>query len=396
MNSADSINTAPPDPAAPMVLHVRVVTGTGGGPEKTILNSPRFLARSGYQSRCAFLHPPDDEGIHEIARRGCRAETDIIAIPDRGPIDWRSIRELLRLCRRHRVAIWHGHDYKSNVIGLMLRRLQRMRLVTTAHGWGAIIGRVPTYNRIDMAVLPYYERVICVSRDIADRCHAANVPNERITIIENAIDLEQYQPDDSPLAARATFGVPAERFLIGAAGRLSPEKGFDRLITAVARLRDQDHNVGLVIAGDGPERPRLEALIASQREPNRYKLLGHQSDLSPLYNAIDLFALSSLSEGLPNVLLEAMAMSRTVVATRVGGVPQLIHDNEHGLLIPPDDPPALAAAIERLLRDQELRGQLGERARNLMEQKFSFANRMERIVQTYKSLGVPPSSAFDS
>lgn len=374
-----------------MVLHVRVVTGTGGGPEKTILNSPRFLKRHGYQSRCVFLYPPGDPGIQDIAERGRRAGTEIIAIPDRGPLDWRVLRELRKLCIAHRVVIWHGHDYKSNAIGVLLRRFHRMHLVTTAHGWGAIIGRVPLYNRIDRAVLPFYEKVICVSNDIADICRAARVSENRIRVIENAIDLDQYHPCDVKDTPRIHMGLPADRILIGAVGRLSPEKGFDLLIRAVGDLVDDGLDVGLVIAGEGPERARLEAEIREQSAPSRFQLLGHQSELSDFYRAIDIYALSSLSEGLPNVLLEAMAMALPVVATEVGGVPQLISDGDTGFLVPPADVAALSDRM-RVLIDQPARSrQLGDSARHVIESRYSFEKRMDKMVDVYRSLGVAGS-----
>ncbi len=98
----------------PVVLDVRVVTGTGGGPDKTILNSPRFLEPMGYRNICAYMHPPDDPGFEVLRRRAEAWSAPLLAIPDRGPWDWRVVKELLAVCRREKVAIWHGHDYKSN------------------------------------------------------------------------------------------------------------------------------------------------------------------------------------------------------------------------------------------------------------------------------------------
>src|SRR3954453_19355199 len=98
----------------PVVLDARVVTGAGGGPEKTILNSPRFLTPLGYRMVCAYLHPPRDPGFEVIREKAAKAGAPLAAIPARGPWDWRVVRELLAVCKRERVAIWHGHDYKTN------------------------------------------------------------------------------------------------------------------------------------------------------------------------------------------------------------------------------------------------------------------------------------------
>src|SRR5205823_5168756 len=120
--------------AAPVVLDARVVTGSGGGPDKTILNSPRFLEPLGYRMVCAYLHPPADAGFAVIRQNAERYRAPLVAIPDRGPWDWRVVTDLLAACKRERVAVWHGHDYKTNALGLLLKRFWPMRLVTTVHG----------------------------------------------------------------------------------------------------------------------------------------------------------------------------------------------------------------------------------------------------------------------
>ncbi len=143
------------------------------------------------------------------------------------------------------------------------------------------------------------------------------------------------------------MGLRPDRLLIGAAGRLSAEKGFDLLIRAVHPLLQGGLDVDLVIVGEGDERPRLEALIAELGLADRVQLLGYRSDLPDWYEAMDVFALSSLREGLPNVLLEAMALETPVVATRIAGVPRLVRHEENGLLVEPGSVEALAGALGR-------------------------------------------------
>ena len=123
------------DVAHPFVLHTRIVAGTGGGPEKTILNSPRHLRDLGYESACAYLHPPDDPGLQVLELKAKESGAELISVPDKGKIDITVIKKLVRLCRERKVAIWHGHDYKTNVLGLIVRRFHKMKLVSTVHGW---------------------------------------------------------------------------------------------------------------------------------------------------------------------------------------------------------------------------------------------------------------------
>jgi glycosyltransferase involved in cell wall biosynthesis len=379
--------TTPQTPLEPpVVLDARVVTGTGGGPDKTILKSPQFLAQAGYRMLCAYLHPPDDPGFEELKRRAQEWQAPLLEVSDRGPWDWRPFSELLSICRRENVAVWHGHDYKSNLLGLLLRPFWPMRLVTTAHGWVEHTERTPLYYRIDRLCLPRYERVLCVSQDLYEECLACGVPASRCTLVENGIDVRECCRGHTVTEAKQQLGLPAERLLVGAVGRLSAEKGFDVLLRAAAELVRAGMDVGVVIAGEGKERPALEALIAELDLTERVRLPGYCPDPRPLYEALDVFALSSLREGLPNVLLEAMALEVPVVATRVAGVPRLVRHEENGLLIEPASPEALAGAVARLLGDPALRGRLGQAGRATVEADYSFDMRMQKIAAIYDDL----------
>ena len=292
----------------PVVLDTRVVKDSGGGPDKTILNSPRFFAKVGYRMVCAYMHPPCDPGFAGIRTRAQLCEAPLLSVPDRGPWDWKVIARLVNICRRERVQIWHGHDYKSNALGLVARRFWPMRLVTTVHGWVKQTLRTPLYYKIDKLCLPHYESVICVSPDLTERCIEAGVPAHRCVLIENGIDIDQYRRRRTKPEAKERLGVRPGRMVVGAVGRLSSEKGFDQLVRAVHELMARGLDVELLIAGEGDEQRRLEALIVALGLANRVRLLGHLADPRDLYEAMDVFALSSLREGLPNVLLEAMAM----------------------------------------------------------------------------------------
>jgi glycosyltransferase involved in cell wall biosynthesis len=367
----------------PMVLHVRVVTGHGGGPEKTILNSPRFLRNLGYQSKLAYLHPPGDPGFDAIVRRGQALDAEVLSVPDRGAWDFSVLTRLARICREQRVDIWHGHDYKSNALGLLLRAWWPMRLVTTLHGWTNLSGRVPYYVQIDKWCLKYYQAAICVSDDLVAECAKCRVPPRRCHLIHNAIDTDDYRRTIVRADAKQRLGAGQDDFLIGAVGRLSPEKGFDLLIRAAVELRQQGHRVSLWIAGEGAARPQLEQLIAELRCQPFVRLLGHVADPKLLYQALDTYVLSSFREGLPNVVLEAMALEAPVVATRIAGVPKMITDGQDGLLVNPHDQNAITAAIARLLADPLLRSRLATAGRSTIESRFSFQRRMERVVAVY-------------
>ena len=215
---ATSTAASMPVVSMPVVLHPRVVTGTGGGPDKTIVNSPRFLRELGYRGVCAYMHPPRDPGFQALLRQAEHADTQLLSIPDRGAWDLSVVRRYVSICREHDVRIWHGHDYKSNAIGLLVRRFHPMKLVSTVHGWGVQSGRAPLYYRIDRACLRKYDKVICVSNDLVDQCLAAGVSPRNCVLIENAIDVDEYRPTTNRDSAKLQCGVDPHRLVIGTVG----------------------------------------------------------------------------------------------------------------------------------------------------------------------------------
>jgi len=371
----------------PVVLDVRVVKGSGGGPDKTILNSPKHLARHGYRMLCAYLHHPNDPGVEQLKLKAERWGTSIISIPDRGPLDFRILPRLERICREHRVTIYHAHDYKSDILGLWLRRRYPVRLVTTTHGWGVQpTWRTRLYNALDRWSLSAYEQVICVSPDLRDTCLAAGVKEDRCLLLDNAIDTQEFQRRNSQCEARISLGLRPKGLLIGGVGRLSGEKGFDLLIRATRQLLDQGRDVSLAIAGEGEELARLQKLVQELSLGDRVQLVGYCSDMRPFYESLDVFALSSLREGLPNVLLEALAMETPLVSSRIAGVPRLVRDGITGLLIEPASVSELARALGEMLDSKDLRVRCAQAGRDLIESDFSFVVRMQKLATIYDEL----------
>jgi glycosyltransferase involved in cell wall biosynthesis len=370
------------------VLHVRIVTGTGGGPEKTILESPRHLEGTRYRESALWLHAPGDPGIALLEAKARERGCPFLAIEDPHPYDLRTLLRLAAICREQDVRVWHGHDYKSNLFGVLLAKLCDLKLVTTVHGWVKHTEKTPLYFAVDRFAIRRCAEVVAVSQDLFDECLRIGVPEDRLTLIENAIDSAEFRraraPRESPL--RDSSGLRGHRLLVGAVGRLSEEKGFHLLIEAVERAVDAGCDLELWIAGEGDQEERLRARIAGSGHRDRLKLLGFRSDNRALFEALDLFALSSIREGLPNVVLEAMAMEVPVLATRCGGMEAFARDGEDALLVDPGSAEALADGLGRLARDPTLRARLVQAARARIETQQSFASRMRRLVGVYDRL----------
>jgi glycosyltransferase involved in cell wall biosynthesis len=228
--------------------------------------------------------------------------------------------------------------------------------------------------------------VICVSEDLRQRCLACGVPPGRCVLIDNAIDTTEFSRRVPTAEAKRRLGVPPGRFVVGAVGRLSAEKGFDVLIRSAHQLFAEGLDLELLIVGEGNEKPALQALIRELGRTDRIRLLGYRADTRELYQAMDVFALSSYREGLPNVLLEAMALEVPVVATRIAGIPRLIRDGENGLLVEPGDEGELGRAVSGLLRSPEERARLSQAGRRTIEAGYSFRARMEKVRALYDRL----------
>lgn len=374
---------------SPLVLHARGVSGSGGGPEKTILNSPRFLKPLGFDSICVYLRDPEDEGFQSIWDRATAGKVPLIAIDDHGPFDTRirkRVGALLRLVKAKSV-IWHGHDYKSNYVILRVPVKHRVHIVATVHGWVQRTWKTPLYYAVHRWCLRRCAQVVCVSTDLYQEC-LRTIPENRLTLIDNAIDVEAYTRTESLPAAKTAIGWDTDRLLIGAVGRLSPEKGFDLLIRSVATLIKQGQVIGCIIVGDGPERENLQAIIDQVEMSGHIKLVGFTVNPDVYYQAFDLYVLSSLREGLPNVLLEAMAHQIPVVATAIAGIPKLIDGTDNGWLVDSGDVDKLTVAINVAVASPEERARRARSGRETIETRFSFTKRMEKMVSVYRRLSL--------
>ncbi len=368
----------------PTILHLRTVTGRGGGPEKTLLNSQRFIGAD-YKLRLAYIRPEKDE-LYDMPARAAETGSTLIDIPERHGLDPRTWTRLTREIKTSQPALLHAHDYKTNVLAVLLGRMFKRPVMTTMHGYVSRSGRLDFYYRIDRWALRRMDRIVAVSPDLLELSLRLGIASSKCVLIDNAIDVEQFARRQTVHEAKRRLGIAPERLLIGAVGRLSAEKGFDRLIEALARIAATAPDVELVIVGEGAQRPELERLIDERGIADRVRLAGYQANTIDWFQAMDIFALSSLREGLPNVVLEAMAMEVPVIATRIAGVPRILEHEVNGLLVEPGDVEGLCHALRTLTANPTLRAQLARAGRQTVEQDFSFAVRMQKIRAIYEEL----------
>jgi glycosyltransferase involved in cell wall biosynthesis len=260
----------------------------------------------------------------------------------------RERRELGRFFAASHPGLVHTHGYRSDVQAGAVAQRFSLPVMSTVHGFTGGGAKNRLYERIQRRSLRRFGGVIAVSRPLVESLVASGVARERLHLIPNA-----YQPGERVLSkadalAELKLSLPAGAFVIGWVGRLSREKGPDVLVDALGLLTNA--NVHSVVAGDGPDRPALERRAAALGISERLHWLGVTPNISRCFSAFDCFALSSRTEGTPIALFEAIAAGVPVVASAVGGVPDVVSQGE-AILVPPDDPPALARALRDVALD---------------------------------------------
>ena len=281
-------------------------------------------------------------------------------------------------------GIVHTHGYRADMLHLSSANRLGHATATTLHGFTGGDFKNRLYERLQRRAVRRADRVIAVSRALAERMKRSGVSAERLAVVQNAYAPPRQLADRG--TARAALGVAEDGWVIGFVGRLSVEKGADLLLEAIARLSDLPLTVAFV--GEGRESEALRARAHSLGLGQRVRWAGVVDDAANLFRAFDLFVLSSRTEGTPIALFEAMNAEVPVVATAVGGVPEVIGPAE-ALLVEPEKPDDLAAAIRRVYSDPEGARQRAVAARQTLRAKFGVASWVEAYDRVYSSISPP-------
>jgi glycosyltransferase involved in cell wall biosynthesis len=279
-------------------------------------------------------------------------------------------------------GIIHTHGYRADVVYGPVARSQGIPIVTTLHGFtgGDLKNRL--YERLQRWYCRRFDRVVAVSRPIADLMRRSGVRADRLALIPNAYTTKDALATRSE--ARRRLGLDESAFVVGWVGRMSHEKAPDVFIEALGLLRDLP--LVAVCIGDGPMAESSRARAAELGIADRVRFPGLVDGVSALYSAFDVFALSSRTEGTPIVLFEAMAAGVPVVATRVGGIPDVLSSGE-GMLVDAEAPPQLAEAIRQVFTAQDAARDRAQRARRALKDRFSPEPWARRYEAVYKEIG---------
>jgi glycosyltransferase involved in cell wall biosynthesis len=356
-----------------------------GGPERQVLGLGCALRVSDFQSH--FLLFPEGGACHAFAQRLLEQGLETTVLDKDTPRLYAAFRELVNHLRSLSADLLCCHGYKANLLGRFAARRLGIPVVAVSRGWTGENLRIRLYDALDRRNLRYMDRIVCVSEAQAARVRATGAPADRVHVIHNAVEAGRFQKPDREghERLRSLFQVPVER-IVAAAGRLSPEKGFDVLIDCAVQVLRDEPSAGFVLFGEGPLRGALERQIAEHGLRERVVLAGFRADLDRFLPFADLLVLPSYSEGLPNVVLEAFGAGVPVVATAVGGTPEVVEDGVNGYLVPAGNAQALGRRVLDVLRDPDARSRMGQHGRCRVLEEFTFESQSARYQDLFRTL----------
>lgn len=367
-----------------------LITSSGFGGAETVMAEIALArhARGLPTSVCSLR--PSGAVAHHLAERGLPVFS-LRMSPALRPAELLPARaRLARFVRDRGVSVVHAHLSRACLLASLLKlgRGARPVVLSTLHTTAAGVAVGPRRERAMWWALwlsvPWTDRFVAVSDEVAQTLRQkAWVPTSKLVTIVNGVDAERFSPREENGGGA---GQPGRPLVVGSMGRWSQAKGHDFLVRALARLAEAGHPIRCLLVGGGEEEAALRVLTARLGLNGQVCFQGFSSRPEEVLREMDLFVLPSLEEGLPMVLLEAMATALPVVATDVGSVSRLVEDGTTGLLVPPRDPEALGEALVRLVSDAAARRRLGAAARRRVVEHFS----VERMLAAYESLFTDP------
>jgi glycosyltransferase involved in cell wall biosynthesis len=370
-----------------------------GGPALHVSYLTRGLADRGYETTLVAgrLAPGEDSmgfvaaglGVEPLHMPQLTREISALHDPQ-------SIAYLARTIRRLRPHILHTHTAKAGAVGraaaLVAGNARPPVVVHTFHGH-VLHGyfdslRTRAFLETERALARATTRLVAVSPQVRDELVDLGVaPAEKFSVIRLGIDLgTRVHSEDDGADLRRLFGLPADRFVIGWIGRMTAVKRVPLILEAFRRLRTSGVEATLCLVGSGPDRPDVEALAHELGVMRDVLFVGYQREVGAYYRLFDTLVLGSANEGTPVVAIEALAAGTTVVATDVGGVADVVDDGETGLLVPPEDADALAAALASLARDPERRTRLGRAGQKRVIPRYAVGRLVDDTDALYREL----------
>ncbi len=369
------------------VAHL-IATNFFGGPEKQIIEHLIRLNKGKFKgSIISYIENDEVNETLEIARD---KNLNWIGIPMSNPFDIRALFKLIKALKKNQTKLLCTHGYKATVMGWIAVKMNKIPIIAFSRGYTDENIKISFYNWLERKFLTKVDGVVFVSKGQKNKLLSMSINPKRSWIIHNAISLKEESKIVNDNIKRKIFKnlglINNNTKLIACVGRLSPEKGQKYLLEAAKMLTFSRDDFHIIFCGDGPERDNLLKITKKLGLKDYCHFLGFRKDMSDIYSAIDLLVLPSLSEGLPNVVLEAFYHKKPVIGTNVGGVPEIVIDNETGLLVDPGNVEMLKEAILKVLNSEKKTLEFGNLGYDFIKSNFNFELQFQKLDQMYKEM----------
>lgn len=355
-----------------------------GGPEKQLLEHVQRLDKQRFTSQVISF----DEGgttnqlLAKTHASGIRADK----IDTTGAFDPRMVINLLSVIKAQKIDLLCVHGYKANVIGRIAAWLSGIPVIAISRGWTGEAPKIRFYEWLDKLFLRFADHIVAVSHGQMEKIAKLGIPPEHVSVIHNCIAVPESCYEQRKPFLRRELGLPDAAVLVVSAGRLSPEKNYGGMIEVARVVAASNPEVYFIIFGEGFLRPDLERAIDNAGLAGRFLLPGFRNDLQAVLPEVDIFMLPSFTEGLPNVILEAFAVRKPVVATRVGGTPEVVEHGVSGFLAEPHETEVMAQYVLRLAGDPALRREMGAKGLEHVITNFGFEQQTIQYENLYRQI----------
>ncbi len=362
------------------ILHLRA-SNFYGGPERQLYHHARVMASTDLRVIIgSYRENGKRPELLDVAEVG---NVDNVLLNVKSAYDLSAIGKMRSVLRGENVDLLCTHDYRSHLLGHLACARSKVKHVCFMRGSTRDDLKVRLYQWLDRLTLGFADHIVTVSEQ--QRRALRGFSDERVSVAHNAVSIDELD-EIEPVDLKLAFDLPPEALVVVAAGRFSNEKGQRFLIDAAAECIEQDRRFCFILFGDGPQLAELRHAVENSAYGSRIILPGFDKRVLGFLKTADILVNPSLSEGLPNVVLEAMAIGTPVIATSVGGVPEIIENERSGLLVNPGDAAVLSQRIVQLAEDVPLRRQLADSGREVVRRRFSFAQQAKTLIRIYEKV----------
>jgi len=293
--------------------------------------------------------------------------------------------ELHRLMKKKQIHVVRTHRYRSNLYGRLAAFFAGVPVIIASVHDNYRTDKRPKRRIMNRILSKITDKIVAVSEDVKeDIIRYDSIDPSKIEVIPNGIDVERFNPEKNTTDIRKEFSLEEDDIVIGFVGRIVPAKGLEYLLNALPYLNEEFKSIKLLIVGEGSLVEELKERAKKNNIFDNILFIGRRRDIPEILASINIFVMPSIAEGLPNALLEAMAMGKPIVTTEVGGIPEIVKNGFNGLLVPPRDTLSLSKAIKELIGNDRLAAKLGQAARDLVHDNLS----IKAIAQKWQSLYV--------